>query len=150
MPDQFYQAGFLKRCETELLAAQFGQSHSPRDLCHQFGVNADHSLHTVLFVVGGENKMNTTVNVDTPGSAAVPAVSPASVARHDQRLRLQLQAFLQFHPAGRRMPTRAPSAPLRPPMIRGFKPDYAHREILFLQKGIEKRWPAAESAFSAA
>jgi hypothetical protein len=94
--------------------------------------------------------MNTTVNVDTLGSAAVPAVSPASVARHDQRVRLQLQAFLQFHPAGRRMPTRAPSAPLRPPLIRGFKPDYAHRELLLLQKGIEKRLPAAESAFSAA
>ena len=122
--------------------------------CHQFVERlprcwpSKNAAHATLFVA--KSKMNTTVDVDNPGSAVVPSDSPASVARRDQRLRLQLQAFLLFHPAGRRMPTRAPSAPLRPPLIRRFKPDYAHRELLLLQKGIEERLPAAESALSAA
>jgi hypothetical protein len=96
----------------------------------------------------GEKLMNTTVNVDTPCSAIVTSLSPASVARQDHMLRLQLQAFLQFHPSSiRRMPTRAPSAPLRPVLIRGFKQqqparDYAHRKLLLLPKGIEKPLPA--------
>jgi hypothetical protein len=95
----------------------------------------------------GEKVMNTTVDVDTPCSAFVTSISPA-ITRQDHKLRLQLQAFLQFHPSSiRRMPTRAPSAPLRPVLIRGFKQqqasrDYAHRKLLLLPKGIEKHLPA--------
>ena len=95
----------------------------------------------------GETLMNTTVSVDTPRSAFVTSLSPA-VARKDYKLRLQLQAFLQFHPSStRRMPTRAPSAPLRPVLIRRLKQqqaamDYAHRTLLLLPKGIEKHLPA--------